>query len=101
MDRKKIERVTLIFAIPLFISFFLYNFFKIYESRKESRAANFSGLIEKIVYEEPKHLPTITVKGNEYDVFDYYWGPDTLAVGDSVIKKKGSLDLALFKRIKY
>ncbi|ETZ23085.1 hypothetical protein [Pedobacter sp. V48] len=97
MDRKKIDNVTLRIGVPVFSFFIIFFAFKIYNNRSLSLSNSFSGVIDKVRYEEPKHLPYITIAGKEYDVFHYYWGQDTLAVGDSVMKKKGTLDLILFK----
>lgn len=97
MDRKKIDNVTLMISVPVYSLFIIFYAVKIYNSRGQSLANSFSGVIEKVRYEEPKHLPHITVSGKEYDVFDYHLGQDTLAVGDSVMKKKGALDLIVIK----
>lgn len=61
---------------------------------------NFNGVIEKVRYSEPKHNPYITVNGKEYDLMYSSWitsYKDTLAIGDSVIKRKGVQDLILIK----
>ena len=61
---------------------------------------SFNGLIEKVEYDEPKHILTITVHGKEYDLVYCHWKNylDTLSVGDSVIKIKGDVDMSLIKK---
>ncbi|MDB5116122.1 MAG: hypothetical protein JWQ79_1614 [Mucilaginibacter sp.] len=73
----------------------------------------FSGKVEKIEYPDSlKHIPTITVKGEKYDLIYCDWVNyrdslsisnayyrDSLSVGDSVIKKKGSVTLYFLKKI--
>jgi hypothetical protein len=61
---------------------------------------SFNGLIEKVEYDEPKHIPTITVHGENYDLIYCHWNNyrDTLSVGDSVIKIKGEVGMSLIKK---
>ena len=62
---------------------------------------SFSGKIEKIEYPDSiKHIPTITVHGNKYDLIYCHWDNycDTPYVGDSVIKIKGELSMSLIKK---
>ncbi len=56
----------------------------------------FSGVVEKVYYEKPKHIPYITVKGREYGLSGLNY--DTIIVGDSAIKKRGSSDVQLIRR---
>lgn len=93
---------SLLLKVILFIVFILFFFIQWLRGYIMTVNYSFNGFIEKIQYEEPKHLPTITVKGKEYDLIYCHWKnyKDTLAVGDSVIKKKGDMDLSLIKRIK-
>ena len=57
-----------------------------------------NGTIQKIKYEEPKHIAYPTINGKEYDL--YYSGSgtgDTLSIGDIIIKEKGTMNYKLIK----
>jgi hypothetical protein len=59
---------------------------------------NFSGKIQKIEYPDSlKHIPTITVRGKQYDLIYCHYRVEP-AVGDSVVKKKGEMDLLIIKK---
>ncbi len=60
---------------------------------------HFNGVIEKIRYDEPQHKPYITIKGVEYELGYSHWinYKDTLAIGDSAVKKKGTTYFLLIK----
>lgn len=68
------------------------------------RALNYSfnGVIQKIEYSKLQKTPTITINGKDYDLVDNNWFnyKDTLAVGDSAIKKKGETGFTLIKKKK-
>ncbi|MFD0765344.1 hypothetical protein ACFQZI_10815 [Mucilaginibacter lutimaris] len=67
-------------------------------SNFHQRNVTFNGIIEKIRYEEPKHILFITVNRKEYDIEHYQWHPNySLAVGDSAVKKKGEEGFLLIK----
>jgi len=58
-----------------------------------------NGTIQKIRYEEPKHIAYPIIRGKEYDLFySSSVNGDTLSVGDSIIKKKGSMYYRLIKK---
>jgi hypothetical protein len=60
----------------------------------------FNGTIEKVRYDGVQRNPYITIKGVEYKLGYSHWitYKDTLAVGDSAVKKKGTTDFTLIKR---
>ena len=66
------------------------------------RASNYSfnGVIENVSYEYPKHIPTMTIKGIDYNLFYLNWSNNTedIAVGDSAIKRKGTTSFILIKK---
>jgi len=61
---------------------------------------SFKGVITKVSYDEPKHIPTITINGINYNLIYDSWNNynDTLAVGDSAIKQKGTTVFILTKK---
>jgi len=65
----------------------------------DEKNMSFNGVIEKVYYQKPKEIPTITIKGIEYS----WGGPtypdnDTIRAGDSAVKVKGSFDFKLIRR---
>jgi len=65
----------------------------------DEKNISFNGVIEKVYYEVPKKIPYITIKGVEY-----CWGGnnypdnDTIRVGDSAVKIKGSFEFKLIRQ---
>ena len=66
-----------------------------------SKNLTFSGVIEKAYYEKPKQIPTITIKGIEYNLgYLNYRDYDTIVAGDMAIKEKGTFEFRLIKHKK-
>jgi hypothetical protein len=62
---------------------------------------SFNGVIQKAVYEKPKQIPHITIKGKEYDLGGMnYPDYDTIVAGDIAIKEKGTFEFRLIKHKK-
>jgi hypothetical protein len=67
------------------------------------RALNytFRGVVTKVVYNEPKHYPVITIKNTEYNLLYNNWDngvKGTIKKGDSVVKLSGSLTLEIIRQ---
>ncbi|CAM3976913.1 hypothetical protein MUGA111182_20040 [Mucilaginibacter galii] len=58
----------------------------------------FSGLIQKIKFEEPKHTPIITVHQINYKFVYRGTEFDSIKVGDSIIKLKGEESIRIIKK---
>ncbi len=61
---------------------------------------NFNGTIQKVTYPDIKHIPTITIKGKEYDLIYNTWNEKeipNLEIGDSCIKKKGTTEFIVIR----
>lgn len=58
----------------------------------------FRGLVQKIIFEEPKHTPIITVHQINYKFVYRGTEFDSLKVGDSVIKLKGEESIRIIKK---
>jgi hypothetical protein len=64
---------------------------------------SFDGVIEKVTYDEPKHIPTITVKGIDYNLIYNSLNKGQKAdieKGDTAKKTQGSLNFILIKKRK-
>lgn len=87
-------------SLLLLVVFFVIMFFLWLRGYIMTLNYSFKGLVEKVQYEEPKHIPTITVHGKEYELIYCRWKNyrDTLSVGDSVIKRKGYIEMVLIKK---
>ena len=94
----------LYFGLPkgaIFISIVLIVFFLWLYSYERALNYEFDGIIQKVEYSEPKHIPTITIKGIQYDLGYNYWDDGQqrdIEKGDSAIKKKGTTDFTLIKK---
>ncbi|RYU86227.1 hypothetical protein EWM62_18650 [Mucilaginibacter terrigena] len=63
-----------------------------------SKNESFNGIIQKAVYEKPKQIPTITIKGIDYNLgYLNYTDYDTIVAGDIAIKEKGTFEFRLIK----
>lgn len=81
-----------------FVVFFGYLIISISIGMIKTYKLSISGTIQKIRYEEPKHIAYPTINGKEYDL--YYSGSGnsgTLSIGDSLIKEKGLMNYRLIK----
>ena len=65
---------------------------------KIARDYSFNGVVQQVSYDE-KGIPTVTIKGVEYQLGYNDWGrnKDTIEVGDSMIKRKGDTHIKLIK----
>ena len=84
--------------IPVaFVGFLFFGWLYGYETALH---LTFNGRIQKIRYVGLKRTTYITINGVEYELGYSHWVnfKDTLAVGDSAIKKAGTTDFLLIKR---
>jgi hypothetical protein len=88
-----LPRWTVLIVFTLFVFFgWLYGY-------ETALNLSFNGVIEKVHYDRLKREPYITIKGIEYKLGNSHWinYKDTLAIGDSAVKKKGTTDFILIK----
>lgn len=84
----------------LIISFLLIVFILALVGYRRAYNYSFNGIIENVTYNS-KNNPTITIKGEDYDLTYNTWGNyknPKIEVGDTAIKKKGELSFILKKR---
>ena len=84
--------------IPIaFVGFIFFGWLFGYEAALH---LTFNGRIQKIRYVGLKRTTYITINGVEYELGYSHWVnyKDTLAVGDSAIKKAGTTEFLLIKR---
>jgi len=62
----------------------------------------FNGIVEKLEIKYPKHQEFFTINGKRYEYWDIspVNANDTLAVGDSAVKKAGTTKFIIYKRRK-
>lgn len=97
-DRDKFFYVRFL-GLFSFVLFGLIITFLAIRTLKTAKDYSFNGVIQKAYYEKPKQIPYITIKGIEYDLGSLnYPDYDTIVVGDSAIKEKGTLTFRLIKK---
>jgi hypothetical protein len=65
---------------------------------EKQRKKSFSGVIEKMTFEEGKHIPTVTLKeGTFYCPYDPEIR-DIIQINDSIVKEVGSLNYLLYRK---
>jgi hypothetical protein len=92
-----------IFGLPrwtIFILFVSLVFFGWLYGHVTALNLTFNGVIQKVRYDGLKREPYITIKGVEYELGYSRWlnYNDTLAVGDSAVKRTGTTDFILIKK---
>ncbi|MDB5156500.1 MAG: hypothetical protein JWR50_1207 [Mucilaginibacter sp.] len=60
----------------------------------------FKGIVQKVIYKSSNNNPIIVVNNKQYDLEYLKWADDSkrIEAGDSVMKKKGSQMISLFKK---
>ncbi|MCX2432340.1 hypothetical protein [Pedobacter sp. GR22-10] len=82
-------KINIWFAIVFFGLFFGITAVMYFNGRKELESINFSGIIEKLSYDE-KNIPDVTVKGITYNLTPLRKEfKEKVRVGDLIEKKKG------------
>jgi len=80
--------------------FFIYVAFEFYIAHVNI-SSRFSGIVQKVSKEPFSSSQIITVNNKEYDLEYIRWYDDAaiVAVGDSVVKEKGTQMMSLFKKV--
>lgn len=90
------KRYLLYGLVALFCIYWSFSAYKIYRAF----TYDFNGRIQSINYESGKYLPTIKVNNKQFDLECVRWigDEDSLVVGDSVVKHKGSQWMTVLKK---
>jgi len=84
------NRYLKIFPLVPVVLFGLFLLFATIRGWVKTYNLSVNGVIEKIRYEEPKHIAYPIVRGKEYDLwYSHCKTYDSLKVGDSIVKKSG------------
>jgi hypothetical protein len=78
---------------------FIYVFFGFYTAHVNI-SSQFNGIVQKVSKKPFSYSQIITVDNKDYDLEYIRWYDDAaiVAVGDSVVKKKGTQMMSLFKK---
>ncbi|MDB5086597.1 MAG: hypothetical protein JWR09_591 [Mucilaginibacter sp.] len=92
----KIKKYLAYSALSIFIIYFSFSAYKIYIELNY----DFKGKVQNVSYESGKYRPTITVNNQQFDLEWARWIGDeeNVAVGDSVVKHKGSQWMTVVKK---
>jgi hypothetical protein len=87
------------FSYSLLVVFFIYIFYGFYTAHVNI-SSKFNGIVQNVSYKSFSSSQTITVNNKQYDLEYIRWYDDgaIVAVGDSVVKEKGTQMMSLFRK---
>jgi hypothetical protein len=81
------------------ITLFMVVLMAIYKvNQRRTSNLSFSGLVQKVKYDDNKSTPTVTVNGDEYYLSTNLNFDRMIEKGDSISKKKGEIKFRLVKK---
>ena len=94
---KPFTRIALIVLGVLAISFAVFTFYSRFTAQRKALYYQFNGKVDTVSYDNSGQ-PTVTIRGNKYDLSVTHWDfSHQIQAGDSMVKKMDSMAIKIFK----